>query len=501
MNVDVGLLDKVDIGSALGAELVSSRRALPPDSVFPALAEQQVEASRWIRDWLAGGVEPSQEETVGVNKGRHGLRPVAVWDIPSRVAYRALTQRLAPQLPVLVRNRSAWLEFQRAPLQRKGRYVVAADIAACYQYVDHGLLAGELLIQTGDHQVVEAIGTLLRETSGRTYGLPQQSYASDVLAEAFLARLERALVRRGLDVDRYNDDFRLACATWSEVVRSIEVLEEEARLVGLTLNDLKTITWSRGKYEAHLDDVDTLRRELAEEAELDLAAFDADDYGDATMEVSGDIVDRMSAVLLLERWRRVAGGMNIPARRRAEHRAIVELLPNALGTLGTQRESSPEILGHCMQLLRLERTLTPAVGRYLSTREGGAQVVEAFDRLLGSRSFLNGWQTWWLQQPVAWREEYAVGAGSARRLKWARTAMTSAEHTPVLRAEAARTLARHKQISIDEMLKVYDRASNVVRPIVVAGLALLKPSKGIRNAVTGDSRLNAWVYEWAARDA
>src|SRR6185503_12474955 len=121
-------------------------------------------------------------------------------------------------------------------------------------------------------------------------------------AEAFLARLQRALVRRGVTVERYNDDFRFTCANWSEVIRTLEVLEEETRLVGLTVNDLKTVTWGRGRYANQLDLADTLRKEIAEEAELDLTSYDEDEYGQVVaVEVpTTEAVDVLSASIVLE---------------------------------------------------------------------------------------------------------------------------------------------------------------------------------------------------------
>ncbi len=503
MNIDSGLIDESDVKAALEAELASQQRSLPPDSIYPALIGREDDVAKWVHEQLVRAFAPTAEETVGVNKGRHGIRPVAVWDIPSRLVYRALAAKLDRVLPPLLRTRSIWQNFQRAPLQRAGTYIVASDIAACYQHIDHGLLSDELLVQTGEHGVIEAIGVLLQEVSGRSYGLPQQSHASDVLAEAFLAKLERALVRRGLVVDRYNDDFRFSCVTWSEVVRSLEVLEEESRLLGLSINDLKTVTWKAKKYEAHLDEADELRQDIADEAQLDLTSFDTDPYTGVVFAEEPDPADvhLLSAVRVLERWTRVAGRGNVPSRRRAEHRALLELLPYAFGTLGAQPGSPPAMMQHCIRLLRFERTMTPAVGTYLSTRQDHAFVLEAFDRLLKSKTYLNGWQTWWLQQPVARLATFGSGLGAKRRLAWARSALTSAEQTPVLRAEAARTLARHKAIDVAEILRIYDRSSNIVRPVLVAGLALVKPTAAVRKAVTGDSRLNTWVYDWAAQFA
>jgi RNA-directed DNA polymerase len=493
------LLTKDEVSTALSDEFDSPPRLLPPSSVSPALIFRLEEVAEWIQARLSGKFLPTPEEIVAVSKGRHGVRPVAIWDLPSQVAYRVLASRLASALPVVSRGKTAWRAFQRSPLEHEGRYVVASDIAACYQHIDHGLLEQELLIKTGDHLAVEAVSSLLFETSGRNFGLPQQSHASDVLAEAVLDRLERALVRRGLLVARYNDDFRFTCSSWSAVVRSIEVLSEEARLMGLTVNDMKTVTWRRSKYEERLDEADQLRQEIADEAELDLTLFEDGPYDEPVIAEAPDPdeVNILAARRVLERWVRVAGRGAVGARRKAEHRAVVEILPVALATLGAKRETSAEVLAYCMRILRFERTMTPAVSRYLEDRDDGAAVLAAFDRLIRSRSYLSGWQTWWLQQPVARQPEFASGIGARGRLRWAMEALVSAEHTPVLRAHAALTLARHKQIQVEDLLTIYDRSSAAVRPLLVAAIGLLEPSNSIRRSITDESDLHKWVYEWA----
>ncbi|MEQ0560852.1 RNA-directed DNA polymerase [Amycolatopsis sp. NEAU-NG30] len=506
MQIDPTLVDKAAIESALRAELSLRRRALPPDSVAIALTSREEEVAEWICDRLVGNFAPTSEEIVAVNKGRHGVRPIAVWDLSSRVLYRMLAERVQPALPALRRSRDDWLAFQRAPLRKDGRYIVTSDIAACYQYIDHGLLRDELLVQTGEFDTVSTLVALLCEVSGKDYGLPQQSFASDVIAEPFLARLERALTRRGLEVDRYNDDFRFSCSGWSEVVRAIEVLEEESRRVGLTVNDLKTITWSRAKYEAQLDEADSLRDEISGEAELDLeteydSEIDAEDGDDRDSgEEFPDSVNRLAAERVLERWARIAGRRGeVSSRRRIEHRVTVELIPSALAALGELSGTSKEILNYCIRLLKFERTVTPSVGTYLTRVHDDGKVLESFDYLLRSKTYLNGWQTWWLQQPVARLSGFASGAGARGRVKWARDSYASGEYASILRAETARTLARHRMIELDELLKLYERSSNIVRPVLAGAIALLKPSGNIRRAIVDDDKLNMWAYEWAAR--
>jgi RNA-directed DNA polymerase len=464
---------------------------------------REAEVASWVADRLVRDFTPTPEETVSANKARHALRPVAVWDLPSRLAYRALVNKLQPSLPPLVRGGSSWPDFRRRPLGRPGKYIVATDIAACYQGIDHGLLSRELLLQTGGHEVVETLVALLAQCGRRRYGLPQQSRPSDVLAESFLARLERALVRRRLTVDRYNDDFRFTCATWSDVIRSLEVFDEEARAVGLTVNEHKTFPWKRASYEAHLDAAEKLRLDIAEEAKLDLTQSDNDPYSGepTTLAPEAEDVDLLSAVRVLERWKVVAGRGRVAARRGAEYVAVLDLLPVALKRLEAERGSPEDVMEHCRGLLRYERTLTPAVASYLLSRLDEEPVLDMFDAMRRGRTYVNGWQTWWLQKPVARLEGFSKGQRANGRLSWARRAFTSAEHSPVLRAEAARTLARHGQIEVDELMGVYDRSSDIVRPVLAAAIALRKPNADVRKAVVGDNKLNEWSYDWSAQFA
>lgn len=498
-----GLLSLEDIRVAVDAELDGPSRMLPPSSVHPALLARREEFAVWALGRVQGEFVPPAEVTVAVSKAGHGVRPVAVWDLPSRLTYSALADRLRPALPPVDRSRRAYRAFQRAPSEAEAKYIVSSDIAACYQFVDHALLASELLTQTGEAATVSALISLLRETSGRTYGLPQQSPASDLLAETFLRRLERALVRRGLKVWRYNDDFRFACGSWSEVVRSVEVLADESRAVGLTVNDLKTVTWTTGKYTANLDLAEALRTEIAAEAELDLTQFEINYDGIVVVTAtpdSGD-VDALAAVRVLERWDKIAGRGRMTQAKRPEHRAVVELLPAALKTLEADAATDPDVLSLCMKVLRFEKTVTPAVASYLVTRNDEAAVVGAFDKLLKAKAYLNGWQTWWLQQPVARHAGFASGRGSNARRAWARDAFTVAEHSPVLRAHAALTLARLGMVDSAELLSIYDRTSVTLRPVIAAAIALCKPADDVAAAVRGDSLLHAWAYDWASRNA
>ncbi|MGN9912643.1 RNA-directed DNA polymerase [Phytohabitans sp. LJ34] len=504
MNVDPALLSDLDLTGALDREIDKPPRMLPPNLAMQALSTRRVRAAEWVQKVVGSSrFASSPEETVAASKINHGVRPVAVWDVPTRVLYGALALRLGQALPPVDRGRAQWTAFKRAPLDHEGAYIVATDIASCYQYLDHTLLMDELLVQVGDHAAVSLLGELLSATQGRTYGLPQQSTASDMLAEVILARLERVLVRRGIQVGRYNDDFRFTCRSWSDTVRAIEIFVEETRRLGLTMNDLKTITWRRSTYRKSLDEADDLRNQIAAEAQYDLTLVEHDPYGDvaALTPPNPSDVDREAAARIVERWAKVAGRSQIAPRRAKEHRALLDLMSSALTTLETEPSTSPEVLRCLMQMLRFARQMTPAVCRYLTGRTDPDPVVTAFDRLLASRAYLNGWQAWWLQKAIACRPEFGTGGGAERRLRWVRESLNAQHEAPTQRAYAALTLARHGQFAADQLLGLYDRMGAIARPSLVAGLALTNPPGNIRKAVTQDNPLHQWVYDWAPTGA
>jgi RNA-directed DNA polymerase len=505
VDLPAGLVAESAIRSALDVELDKPPPLLPASPVSPALLSRRDEVAAWVLGQVSGVFNPAPQEIVAVSKSRHGIRPVAMWDLPSRLVYRALTGILTEGREFPERSSDAWKDFQRSPLvsRRRGGYVVEADIASCYELIDHALLGQELLIQTGNHQVVDALMKVLRETSGRTYGLPQQCSASDLLAEIFLDKLERALLRRGLAITRYNDDFRLRCNTWSEVIWAIETLTDETRNHGLILNDSKLIPWSRSNYKESLDEADELREQITRDAELEAASFVFEGYDGQFdfPEEDADETQAIAALRILQRWDDIVVDGRVGDDDRAVHRALLQLLPYAFSVLSSFSGDLDDSIAIAMQMLRYEQTMTPHIGRFLMTRENDSEILSEFDSLHKKNAYLTGWQTWWLQQPLARIPSFMTGDESKARREWTRGAFNSAERSPVLRAQAAMTLARHNAIGEDELLRVYDRSSPVTRPVVAAAVALCKPSARVSRAVTGDSQLNRWVFDWARVNA
>ena len=91
-----------------------------------------------------------------------------------------------------------------------------------------------------------------------------------MLAEAYLSIVERQLLRLGLAVWRYNDDFRIAVDSWSDALNAVDALERECRAIGLALNDLKTVIRKGATYKKTLGRRVKVLQEISDEVELDL---------------------------------------------------------------------------------------------------------------------------------------------------------------------------------------------------------------------------------------
>jgi hypothetical protein len=491
-----GLVAEAEFRSAVDLVLANQPRLLPPDPATVVLGTHRDEGAAWAHSQAVGEMTPTPGDVVSAAKGKHGIRPVAVWDIPSKLLYTALSERLRPDLPDLVRGSESWNEFLKAPLGEPCDYVVVADIASCYDMIDHGLLTEELRVQRGDHDTIDTLIDLLAEVGRRKYGLPQQSASSDLLANAFLQRLERFLHRRGLRLWRYVDDFRIACDTWSEVVRAIEVLDEEARRHGLLLNDFKTFTWKRGNYEERLEHVEKLRQDIADEAEIDLQVWTAGQYEEPDeVEVDPNDVAVLASTRLLDLWRDIAGEGEVAPEQRDTHLAVLQLLPQALAILVPDPDDLADTLDILFQILRFEQVLTPAVCGYLTTVTDQAQLFAALDRFLQMDPYLSDWQMWWVLNLYGGFPGFTSGAGGATRLQWATSTYDRTAPGTLIRAHAALNLARLGALAVDRLMTDYDTSSPTARSTLAAAIAIAQPPPQIEAAVRADSQLHAWIFD------
>jgi hypothetical protein len=238
--VAFGVLSRLDLAAAAREEAAADEPLIPPVPGREYLTSADAGFVRWLTGQLESGMATSRGLIVHVPKTSVGSRPVAVWGLAERTVYRALVNVLLDTLGRRMdRSRAAYQIFVAAPLEYAKTlppsprvastdrfsapwpeglnvYVVKADITAFYEYVDHDILGRELLVQTGEHAVVDCLLDLLAGVQGRRYGLPQLLGPSDELSDIYIQRVHRAIRRRGWPAWRYNDDFRIAVESFAD---------------------------------------------------------------------------------------------------------------------------------------------------------------------------------------------------------------------------------------------------------------------------------------------
>jgi hypothetical protein len=246
-------LKVLDFGRAATDETQTWRNLLPPEPWLQTVANFPDEFGDYARLRLEVGIPSSASIVVRVRKPHQQTRPVPVVGIPERIAYRALYNHVLATQPPIDRSQEAYQQFIAGPIsvafERKRlirlsdariRYVVESDITAFYEYIDHSILLNELQLRTLAVTPPRYLAQLLNEMQGRPFGLPQLLDASDGLSEVYARIIERELRRQGIEVWRYNDDFRIGARTYEEAQAHLEALAREASAVGLVLNERKT---------------------------------------------------------------------------------------------------------------------------------------------------------------------------------------------------------------------------------------------------------------------
>lgn len=265
--VHSGLIKILDLQTAIHEEAASVRNLLPPEGFWPALTSKAEKLANSIIAQLYKGYVPTPNSYVLARKPETGSRPVALVTPLDRILYRALVNRVLIGEEPLDRSGNAYVAFVKGPYDysisiadpelHRGftamagsafKYVVKSDVAAFYQYIDHSLLRDELFQISSEYEAIEALVGMLGELEGRAYGIPQLLDPSDRLSEVYIRRVERAMARKGYDIWRYNDDFRIGCTDYSHALRSIDDLSSAARDSGLILNDSKTFTFKYFSY-------------------------------------------------------------------------------------------------------------------------------------------------------------------------------------------------------------------------------------------------------------
>jgi hypothetical protein len=311
-------------------------------------------------------------------------------------------------------------------------HVVISDVAAFYQYVDHELLRSELDLIDAPIRAADALLDLLGELHQRTFGLSQRSEPSDWLSEIYATRIDRWLLRRGLEHWRHNDDFRVGCETYGDALRAIEVLAAASRDSGLVLNDEKTavprfltyvMNHSNVDVNATSDEIDPSDVEAAVTTEY---APDEDDQG---RDDSREVVDRLFVPGYSSP--RATPPIDLTELSHDHHRAV----RRAINTL--TRLEDDHAVPVLLDLLAYQPAMTHLVVRYAQTVAAvRPDVVDVLDSAMTKLS-LTDWQRAW----IAYGYRACDAEIPENRREWL-TTLVARDPSSYSAAEAAVTLAR-----------------------------------------------------------
>lgn len=384
--LSAALVKRLKLTEAVTAEATTIRNLLPEEPAWNRVAAHATEIAAYLDNQLRAGFHPSPQVEIATRKPVHGVRPVPYWGVLERVAYRALTTTALRNLQPLDRSPQAYLTFitapgrfarDRQPEDTKHHlssviflgkspvnYVVKSDLAAFYQFIDHAILAEELLLLGVDFELIEALMQLLAEVQGRNYGLPQLFDASDSLSELYADRIERDLLRSGFAVWRFNDDFRIACDTYADTLAAIEALDAAARRVGLVLSEGKTFTVGLTNYI--FDAFGLSPSETGQTINLDNVE---DLIGDYTDDFGEEDADKALAVIRSAQVQPIEGGPEASEDQRIRLRSLrtedVRLLRRAINGLTIAADA--RAIEDVVRLAIYAPSLTPNLVRYLQS--------------------------------------------------------------------------------------------------------------------------------------
>lgn len=530
MRIPAAVLTEVDYRAAVIDELSARNRYLPPPLADRALLGHVEDLVGRLQARMRRDFHPAQQDSVLARKAGRGSRPLPYVALEDRFVYRALVNAVLVRLPV-VPDRGDYDEFADSPLEVEGcNYVLKADVAAYYQYIDHERLIDEVVAQTGDDLAITAVVELLQGGSGRQFGLPQMNDASDVLGDLYVDPIRRSLVRRGYAAGRYADDFRVACADYNEALEALEHIERSAFELGLVLNEAKTGTPGRETYEESRTEVRRAEQRLFDEQAVQGITIDEFFAAVAGGYSEGNDEDLVDVVMddVDEEGRSLPGSEHDEADPTEESAARVEptsdqlevaarvvsvwrdeeardeygwgshiwstLLRKSLATLEAGRDDRAVVAA--IALLVNEPHLTPQVCNYLVAigRDDAGQVHRVLNELCGRDSnIVSIWQSLWVAYLAG-----SVSDGTRRRqrhIAWLEGQVDGAHDA--VSAQAALALARRRQLTVELGARAYDRAPEPHRLTAALALAAARGANGVEEVAA--DQVERWLAEWARK--
>ncbi|SDT80354.1 RNA-directed DNA polymerase [Actinoplanes derwentensis] len=491
------ILAQLELAEAARREATAAEALMPSSPGQDEMREGAEVFARWLAGQLQSGLTTCRGLVVAVAKPETGSRPVAIWGFAERVTYRALTDLLMTKAQhENDRNNEAYQAFAVAPLRyaetqyRRSdtrssplflfqpedaivQYVVKADLASFYDYIDHDILGRELLLRTSDHESIACLLDLLLEVQGRRYGIPQLLEPSDRLSDLYASRILRAIRRKQWPAWRYNDDFRIAAETFEDTKRALDDLTTAARDNGLVLNEAKTRTPTFITYwqENHVPD-----------------------YVDATADIDPTwAIDTLNSTVTP---REVAAGSSIelPIHLQEADRAATRRIRHALIRLSDPTESrAVEVMAKVEHIVAFVPSTTPYVLRYLRAMASvDHSSVTGIVESLTTDVSLSGWQRLCLIRTI--RE---IGLTDTQPFTdWVKE-QRGQRYEPTVRAEAALALAAVNLFEVQDVVRALDEEPSALANWYLACALELRRHRTISDetydAIRDDSGLHAAI--------
>lgn len=441
---------------------------LPSRVAYHALLAAERPVREVIEATLHVGYRPRRSEVVQVPKLDRTTRPASDLPVDDQLIYTALLKLLRARVPegfvTFTGERDHSYEaFETYPLTVEGaNYVLEADVAGFYQYIDHERLAYELIGLTGRADVVEPLLGLIEGWIGSPRGIPQGPPGSYVLADIYMAPVDRNLSRAGYSFSRYSDDFRVAGRTWGEVKRAQMELEDAFYHLGLVVAANKLRTPKIDTYRRVLDRVGDprLQRVVIREAIGDL---ETEEY------VPGRVT--RVAVTPAQTGRAAEVFEDQIAAERVDLLAT-RLLRRALQVLGSTGDS--RALAHFRPLMSRYPHLAPNASAYLQLLQGTdneANGINALVEWLTARRYRHPWQEgWMLHAAVYATNRHELLAPPALRI------LESARKPWFARGQAALVLATHGSLPPQrDFVALFEQAPEATRPDLIAAVRIAEP--------------------------
>ena len=439
---------------------------------------------------FSAGYSPSIE-TIAMPKKGLGPRPIGMLSPETKTLYHAIVEMLSPRLPPPSRDHE-WSEHERFGTgdSNQGARLVDFDIAGCYEYIDHRILAEELVIQTVDAPAVEALSSLLLELFPRGVGLPQAMDPSHRMADVYLEHLERGIVRSGYDVRRYADDFRVVAPSLRGAHEAIERAVEMARKLGLVLADGKTRMRSPTSVLEELEE-----RELTFQRYRDKAA----DALTSIQYVSDHYEDLREVEVL-------------PADAEVDFAALTDVVDDWVNGDKSDRRMHAHFGARALRVLQIAPTRLDDDWLVTIAQREPIRLMSVVNYLGARKEMDRNWavlaRLTRLERQGPWARLWMVRTGDifssmnsadeAEVIAWAEAMLF--DRYEVVRAEAAWFLAGRKGMLAHTLGRLYVDASDVSRIGIAASAGRLDGRKRSKlgDGIRGDSALTRAAYDWAS---